>query len=66
MASEQEEREKAFLELQDRAQTNVDLLRRVLQSERAATVTKQRMELVMAELKAVPDSAPIYQQIGRA
>jgi hypothetical protein len=38
----------------------------VAQQERIATVTRQRVELVMSELKTLPDTVPTYKQIGKA
>jgi hypothetical protein len=38
----------------------------VAQSERQAAMTKQRCELVMTELKSLPEDTPTYKQIGRA
>jgi hypothetical protein len=89
--SEKEEREKAFMELQARYASNLDMLRRVrdarpeiaaayqrltvlcaldpmqvTQAERSTQVGKQRLELVLSELKGMPEDVPTYKQVGRA
>ncbi|KAG1668318.1 hypothetical protein FOA52_011215 [Chlamydomonas sp. UWO 241] len=56
----------AFQELEQRFMQTQDMHRRVAQSERQAMITKQRCELVMTELKSLPENTPTYKQIGRA
>lgn len=42
------------------------VLMQLTTAERIATGTKQRSELMLTELKAVPDSANTYKSVGKA
>mmetsp|Transcript_25690 Transcript_25690/g.56220 ORF Transcript_25690/g.56220 Transcript_25690/m.56220 type:complete len:119 (+) Transcript_25690:32-388(+) len=66
MASEELERQKAFQELQNRAQTTFNVLQQVMQQEHRSKVAKQRLELVLKDLGEMPADTTMYQQIGRA
>lgn len=52
--------------LQDKYQVTLDLLRRVVHQERTTTINRQRLHLVSAELKGLPDSTLTFKQIGKA
>mmetsp|Transcript_31086 Transcript_31086/g.69027 ORF Transcript_31086/g.69027 Transcript_31086/m.69027 type:complete len:131 (+) Transcript_31086:91-483(+) len=66
MADREEQDKHAVLELQDRMLMQHDMHRRVLQSERATTMQKQRRELMLSEIKALPDNTKTYQGVGKA
>jgi chaperonin cofactor prefoldin len=38
----------------------------LIQTERSTLISKQKLELVLAELSAMPEDVPTYKQIGKA
>lgn len=60
------EEEKAAQELQERVMLGMQAIARLNQQEKLANTRKQRIELTLAELTALPDGTSMYRSVGKA